>query len=316
MPTISGTAFFILVGSSFGLLLGSAVALWLYVPFGWIVLSSYVVWAVFLDQAPYNGRGRIFLFLRFNWLWQFAKGYFAHTLRQESELDPSQKHLFVAHPHGVIALGTWLVFGGDSIYFLRKNPNLQLSTATVGLNFLLPFWRDLLLALGFVDASYASLKAVLAQNRSVCLLVGGSQEALEAHPNTNRLVLDKRRGFIKLALETGAKVVPVYTFGETNMYTQMANPPGSWLRSIQDALVKSLTIATPILTSGPLPKSTPLLTVVGPALDFPHISAPSPGDIAKYHATYKVALQALFDKHKHDYYTPDELKSADLVIFA
>ncbi|RHY20944.1 hypothetical protein DYB32_009932, partial [Aphanomyces invadans] len=169
---------------------------------------------------------------------------------------------------------------------------------------------------GYLDASYASLKAVLAQNRSVCLLVGGSQEALEAHPNTNRLVLDKRRGFIKLALETGAKVVPVYTFGETNMYTQMANPPGSWLRSIQDALVKSLTIATPILTSGPLPKSTPLLTVVGPALDFPHISAPSPGDIAKYHATYKAALQALFDKHKHDYYTPDELLTADLVIFA
>ncbi|ETV87178.1 hypothetical protein H257_02153 [Aphanomyces astaci] len=316
MPSLSGTAFVGFVASSFVLLLACAVGIWVWVPHGWVALCSYAVWAIFLDQAPYNGRGRIFNFLRFNWLWQFAQGYFAHTLRQESELDPSKTYLFVAHPHGIIALGTWLVFGGDSIYFLRNNPKLQLSTATVGLNFVLPLWRDLLLALGFVDASYGSLKAVLAQRRSACLLVGGSQEALEAHPNTNRLVLNKRKGFIKLALETGAHVVPVYTFGETNMFSQVANPQGSWLRSMQDSVVKHLTIATPLLTSGPLPNSTPLLTAVGIPIEFPQISKPSSEEIEIHHAKYKAALQALFDKHKQDFYSPDELKTADLAFFA
>ncbi|RLO07473.1 hypothetical protein DYB28_003489 [Aphanomyces astaci] len=157
---------------------------------------------------------------------------------------------------------------------------------------------------GLRSARYGSLKAVLAQRRSACLLVGGSQEALEAHPNTNRLVLNKRKGFIKLALETGAHVVPV------------ANPQGSWLRSMQDSVVKHLTIATPLLTSGPLPNSTPLLTAVGIPIEFPQISKPSSEEIEIHHAKYKAALQALFDKHKQDFYSPDELKTADLAFFA
>ncbi|KAF0693008.1 hypothetical protein As57867_015901, partial [Aphanomyces stellatus] len=167
------------------------------------------------------------------------------------------------------------------------------------------------------DASYKSIRAIFDQQRSAVLVVGGSQEALEAHPNTNRLVLNKRKGFIKLALESGVKVVPVYHFGETNMFTQVANPRGSMLRSFQEFLLRRLTFSTPLLTSGVIPMSTPILTVIGAPLSFPKIASPSVEDIETYHAKYKAALQALFDKHKHDFYTPDQLKNgADLRIVA
>ncbi|KAF0745165.1 hypothetical protein AaE_008422 [Aphanomyces astaci] len=59
-------------------------------------------------------------------LWQFAvrhvdQGYFAHTLRQESELDPSKTYLFVAHPHGLLTIShhqqnSILTMGNISLY--------------------------------------------------------------------------------------------------------------------------------------------------------------------------------------------------------
>jgi hypothetical protein len=46
----------------------------------------------------------------------------------------------------------------------------------VSFNFLFPFWRDLLLAAGFVDASFRSLAAVLKRQRSVAVVIGGAAE--------------------------------------------------------------------------------------------------------------------------------------------
>ncbi|KAF0696972.1 hypothetical protein As57867_012257, partial [Aphanomyces stellatus] len=294
MAIFAETAFIVLVFSSFVVLGPCLAVIYYFVPHGWVIVAALFVWALFLDQAPYNGKGRILPFLRFNWYAHHRqslrtqapagsgilayKGYFSHKLRQDAPLNPSDKHLFVCHPHGIIAFSTWLVFAGDAIHFLRNNPQLQLSIVTVKFNFLVPIWRDLLLSLGFLDASYKSIRAIFDQQRSAVLVVGGSQEALEAHPNTNRLVLNKRKGFIKLALESGVKVVPVYHFGETNMFTQVANPRGSMLRSFQEFLLRRLTFSTPLLTSGVIPMSTPILTVIGAPLSFPKIASPSVED--------------------------------------
>ncbi len=45
---------------------------------------------------------------------------------------------------------------------------------------------------------------------------GGATEALYASPGRNTVVLKKRLGFVKLAIQKGAYLVPVYAFGENN----------------------------------------------------------------------------------------------------
>jgi 1-acyl-sn-glycerol-3-phosphate acyltransferase len=47
-----------------------------------------------------------------------------------------------------------------------------------------------------------------------------------------------RNGFIKIALQTGASLVPVYAFGENDAYEQLDNKPGTVLRWIQDTAKK------------------------------------------------------------------------------
>ena len=59
-------------------------------------------------------------------------------------------------------------------------------------------------------------------------------QSLFAKPGANDLVLKRRKGFVKIALRTGASLVPVYSFGE-NATFRTANelPPESRLRRFQ-----------------------------------------------------------------------------------
>ena len=69
-----------------------------------------------------------------------------------------------------------------------------------------PIFRDIVMALGIINVSRDSCKFVLTQKgpgHSVAIVVGGSSEVLTMCPGSYLLTLDRRRGFIKLALETG-----------------------------------------------------------------------------------------------------------------
>ena len=50
-----------------------------------------------------------------------------------------------------------------------------------------------------------------------CLVVGGAPEALLAKPGKPEIILEPRKGFIKLALQLGTDLVPVFGFGENDM---------------------------------------------------------------------------------------------------
>ena len=57
--------------------------------------------------------------------------------------------------------------------------------------------------------------------RAITIVVGGARESLDAQPHSLRLVLKRRKGFVKLAIRTGADLVPVLAFG--GMYLESPN---------------------------------------------------------------------------------------------
>ena len=67
-------------------------------------------------------------------------------------------------------------------------------------------YRDIIMSLGVIDASRDSLEYTLTQQgagHSVVLVVGGTAEIADTRRDSYVLTLKRRRGFIKLALETG-----------------------------------------------------------------------------------------------------------------
>ena len=54
--------------------------------------------------------------------------------------------------------------------------------------------------------------------RAIAIVIGGPQESLDALPHSIRLVLKRRKSFIKLAIRTGADYVCVCSFASVYIY--------------------------------------------------------------------------------------------------
>lgn len=191
-----------------------------------------------------------------------------------------------------------------------------------------PIFREVVLGLGMASVSARSITALLSQSNqknhpsngdgftsnAVMLLVGGAQEAMHARPNNFTLVLKERKGFIKIALKTGASLVPVFSFGELDIYDQVPNPPGSKLRYWQE-IFKRFTGVAPIVANGRglfqysfgiVPHRTPLNTVVGAPIKVEKRSSPTPAEIDELHTKFCQELNDLFEKHKRKYIKDSE----------
>ncbi|EDL00438.1 monoacylglycerol O-acyltransferase 1, isoform CRA_b, partial [Mus musculus] len=169
---------------------------------------------------------------------------------------------------------------------------------------------------GPVSVSKESLSHVLSKdgggNVSIIVL-GGAKEALEAHPGTFTLCIRQRKGFVKMALTHGASLVPVFSFGENDLYKQINNPKGSWLRTIQDAMYDSMGVALPLIYArgifqhyfGIMPYRKLIYTVVGRPIPVQQTLNPTSEQIEELHQTYLEELKKLFNEHKGKYGIPE-----------
>jgi diacylglycerol O-acyltransferase 2, plant len=114
--------------------------------------------------------------------------------------------------------------------------------------------------------------------------------------------LSKRMGFVKLALQHGAALVPCYAFGTVDLYHVSNSQHHANTRGLLWTLHKKLGIAMPLYRGsfGFMPKRRPVDLVFGepiePVLASP--GAPTDAEVQAMHATYVVALKQLFDRHK------------------
>lgn len=138
-------------------------------------------------------------------------------------------------------------------------PGIRSKLMTLNFHFYIPFFREVLLGLGMASASSNSIRMLLAASNEqsedgytsngVMIVVGGAQEAFHARPKNYTVVLKRRKGFVKIALQTGTPIVPVISFNEVDIFSQAESQPGSIIRRFQE-FVKQLTGVSPIMFMG------------------------------------------------------------------
>jgi len=272
------------------------------------LMGLYVLWMATSDRHICRRGGRPWEWLRRGPLgiWKGFRSYFRANVVYDFDEDEAVfqdgPHIMGSHPHGIVSLSTWA-----NIVFHKLVP-LDYRIATIAQNFLIPFWRDLLLGLGFVDASRETLASLLRKGLSVAIVVGGAEEALDSRPGTNDLTLGTRLGFVRLALEHGAALVPIFSFGENELFHQVApNPPGSLLRELQQKGKDHLGFSMPLVVGRwglPFPFRERLTTVVGRPLLVAKVEHPSLEDVLAVHSEYVRRLQDLYDRYV-ERYAPD-----------
>lgn len=204
------------------------------VPLAWPILIPYLIWINFIDTAAENG-GRRFPWVRKLPVFRLFAEYFPISMIKTSDLPPDRPYIFGIHPHGILGVAAVANMATDATEFPTSFPGITPHLLTLATNFTIPLFRDCIMAMGICSVSKHSCEAILRKGKgsAIAIVVGGASESLAAHPGTADLTLRRRLGFIKIAIRSGADLVPVFSFGENDVYEQLSNEEGTKVYAIQ-----------------------------------------------------------------------------------
>lgn len=202
-------------------------------------------------------------------------------------------------------------------------PRIRAKVLTLSINMIFPIYRELILSWGLSDSSAENINTLLSQSHNsavaanndgfgsnaAIVMFGGAREAFLSAPNTYKVFLNARKGFIRMAIQNGAGLVPAIAFGETNVYDTTQNENESVVRKVQE-LIKKYTTLAPVLFNGRgffqqsfglLPRRHPITLVIGEPIDCIKNATPSNEEIDEVHALFRKRLIELFETHKSKY---------------
>lgn len=220
------------------------------------------------------------------------------------------------------SVGATTNFSTNYSNWLELFPGIRPKLTTLNVNLLMPIIREILLGFGTSSATSNALRTLLSQstdpaNKSNCdgytsnmvgLILGGVEELRAFLPNTYKCVIAKRRGFVRIALETGASLVPAISFGENSIYetVDLSGPIG---RRIKHFCKQYFNINLVIPNGrgifqenfGPIPTKHPITTVIGAPIPVKKNPNPSTVEIERIHKLFCIRLIELFERNKSKY---------------
>ncbi|KAJ5899823.1 diacylglycerol O-acyltransferase 2A [Penicillium taxi] len=302
------------------------------IPLFWPLLLPYLVYISLFSTASTSGelKGRSRL-LRSLPIWKIYASYFPARLHREEPLPPTKKYIFGYHPHGIISHGAFAAFGTEALGFSKLFPGITNTLLTLDSNFRIPFYREYALALGLASVSRESCQNILSKGgengegmgRAITIVIGGARESLNAQPHSLQLVLKRRKGFIKLAIHTGADLVPVLAFGENDLYDQVSSDEHPIIYKLQMLVKQTMGFTIPLFHArgvfnydvGLMPYRRPLNIVVGrpiPAMQQQNRDKFDDAYIDQLHSQYVQELQRLWDQWK-DVYAKDRKGELEII---
>lgn len=284
------------------------------VPLLWPILVPYLLY-VLLSRASVDGElAHRSEWLRSSKIWSLFASYFPARLHRSHVLEPTRKYIFGYHPHGIISHGAFAAFATEALGFGQLFPGITNTLLTLDSNFRIPLYRDHALRMGLASVSRESCENILSKGgpngegmgRAITIVVGGARESLDAKPYTLRLVLQRRKGFVKLAIRTGADLVPVLAFGENDIYDQFDGNAHPWIHRVQLLVKKFMGFTVPLFHArgvfnydvGMMPYRRPINIVVGKPIRIMQSKNPDPAYVDEIHSKYVEELLRIWEDWK------------------
>jgi len=208
--------------------------------------------------------------------------YFGAEVRGMDRVPQSPVLLIGNHSGGIITPDTSAVYA--AWYRTRGFEDPLMGLAFDGI-YGLPGWRELMRKIGQMPASMDNAQAALGKGCSVLLYPGGTYEVFRPWRDRNRIVFHGRKGFIRLALEAGIRVVPVVGHGghETTIiltrgerFAKLLSLDKVRMDGVPLLFQLPWGISTPAMPGIPLPAK--ITVQVCDPLDWSHFGPESAGD--------------------------------------
>jgi len=206
---------------------------------------------------------------------------------------------------------------------------------TLDSNFRVPLYRDYALRMGLASVSRESCENILSKGgkngegmgRAITIVVGGARESLDAKPGSLKLVLKRRKGFVKLAIRQGADLVPTLAFGENDLYDQFDSNSHPYVHKAQLLVKKFMGFTVPLFHArgmlpsdldcmnriaqltdsfigvfnydvGLMPYRRPVNIVTGHPIEIMQYKTPDPAYVDEIHDKYQQELLRIWEEWK------------------
>ncbi|GAU90360.1 hypothetical protein RvY_02784 [Ramazzottius varieornatus] len=267
----------------------------------WMVLA-YALWYLYDRDACKHGGRPIQAIRRSDKLSRTA-ATFPITLEKTHELDPERKYIIGYHPHGVSGGGAFFNFATEATGLSKVFPGIDFHLLTHSSLHHFPIFRDLVALFGMADVSRQSISYCLkGKGKAVVIIVGGAKEALMSLPDKTYIVLKNRKGFVRVALQNGADLVPSFSFGENQLW-KLRSHVFPWTKlNLYQKVYNWVYAYPPVLLLGQgmfnTPFRLPVHTIVGKPINVEKDSSPSEEKVDEIHRRYMEALIDLYETSK------------------
>lgn len=230
-----------------------------------------------------------------NKLWKLWRDYFNYSYVFMEHLQYDDRYLFVHAPHGVFPIGQLLCATFTPTYLPYRRVYGMAANAVLKV----PLFKHLLTYLGIVSADKANFQRYLRQH-SVAVLPGGIAEMYRQYDDREVMVLRSRKGFVRLAVEEGVQIVPVYFFGNSQLLKFGPRFLERWGRKYQAALGYCFNHWGPF----PIVRQVKLMMAVGLPIPVPQTSPTDPSFekvVDEVHAQVIEGYELLYNTYKGVY---------------
>jgi 1-acyl-sn-glycerol-3-phosphate acyltransferase len=241
------------------------------------------------------------------WIMKGAEKYFGLKVTIENEAafhklnEEGKTAIFAIEPHDFLPFGIFAFKSG--LGYLPGKIGETSKTLMTSSVFNLPIIKHVSTWVGGLPVDKKTFRSRLANNECVAFCPGGVQEVILIDRNNKDdliLFLQSRKGFIKLALESGTAIVPTFIFNQDHSFGYVI-PRGKFVTKVgrQIGILPVFFWGRFCIPFG-IPNPVQISVVIGEPFDVPcegtNISNES---VDKYHKIFLQKTEELFERHKH-----------------
>ncbi len=213
--------------------------------------------------------------------------------------------IFAQEPHDILPYPVIIFNEGLNTLPQKVNQNCGCALMTSAV-FQIPIIKQAYTCVGGDPVDKHTFRHKLANGKSFVFCPGGVQEVLAMDDNNQNniiLYLKKRKGFVKMALEYGSPIVPVFTFNLDGSFGYILTRGRlvAWLARMIGFLPLFFWGRYFIPMGIPFPKK--ITVVLGKPIELPRLDASkiNPEVVEKYHCMFMDEMTALFERHKSEH---------------
>lgn len=269
-----------------------------------LIYLTYTFW----NREKFNRGGQRIDFIYRAKFWSYLAAYFPIKLRYSAnfKLDPSENYILNYSPHGISAFGAVTAFATNGLNFSQLFPGITARFMVHETSFITPVMKETFAFRGDCSVNSKSIDHMLTKESKgnlLTIVVGGLAEADLSDMEILKIVVAKRKGFIKKALVHGTNIIPCIAFGENSVFTKVNLTPSSLLYRFETFWYNTFKFKHPIYygrsiisdrLKGVMPYKRPITVVMGDPLIVNKVENPSQQDIDKVHEQYLNQLRGVY----------------------